>query len=168
MSLVVSNSLPLWLILNGYAPPYPGGFNNASLTLYPSFAVPDNLVPPYAVVHIEPGSTESLQYIPRLTSNLSHYQLVKDRVIITFYGVRNDAACDFLDCVIQYTIDTDNFGIMYVSPIRDEKRTQPEFGVLAMKKTIEFDISYYQSRANNVARQLILSCIPTYIFGDGT
>jgi hypothetical protein len=39
--------------------------------------------------------------------------------------------------------------------IRDEKRTQPELGILAMKKTIEFDVSYYQARANNVARQLL-------------
>jgi len=48
--------------------------------------------------------------------------------------------------------------------IRDEVRTQSELNVRGMKKSIEFEISYYQSVAQDIARQLILSSIPTYTF----
>ncbi len=45
--------------------------------------------------------------------------------------------------------------MMSASAMRDEKRAQRELGVLAMKKTIEYRVSYYQTRANAVAQQLI-------------
>ena len=35
-----------------------------------------------------------------------------------------------------------------------------------MKKIIEFDVNYYQSRANTIARQLILAAIPAFFIGD--
>ena len=43
--------------------------------------------------------------------------------------------------------------------IQDEKVTQPELGVIAMKKTITFEVSYYQQNIRNVARQLIESAL---------
>ena len=39
--------------------------------------------------------------------------------------------------------------------MRDEKMTQSELGILAQKKTITFEVSYYQTTVNNIARQLI-------------
>ena len=160
-SLVVSNSLPLWLALNYYSPPYPN-FNN-SIPLFPSYAVPANLSTPYGVIHIPPDQPDSIQVIPYLDRKLGHHQLVSDRVTITFYGCRNSAVCDFIDCVERYTYDWDYFGIMEAFPVRDDKKTQPEMTVLSMRKTVEFMISYYQSRVNDVVRQLITTCIPTFI-----
>src|ERR1700761_2634074 len=49
---IVSNSLPIWLSQNTFAP------------VYPSFLVPDNIVPPYVVAHVEPGATDSLGGFP--------------------------------------------------------------------------------------------------------
>ena len=176
-TLVVSNSLPLWLTLKTYTPiwlqpPNPG------LTLYPSFAVPDNLQPPYGVVHIDAANGRTLQATPLLgptrpvgnaalgtfagtTLDSTHWQLVSDRVRVTLYGTTNQVALDFLDLVNQYSYDQDAMGIMSASPMRDEKRTQAELGILAMKKTIEFDVSYYQARANAAARQLLLKVTET-------
>ncbi len=170
-TLVVSNSLPLWLSLVGYnpvwlQPPNPG------ITLYPSFLVPANLRPPYGTVHIEPGSTRGIAAAPSLgpvrpigsgvlgvprgtTPDSSHNQLTADRVRVTLYGLTNAQALDFHDLVNQYSYDLDLMGIMNIPIMVDEKRTQPEVGVLAMKKSIIFEVSYYQNRANAAARQLI-------------
>lgn len=170
-TLVVSNSLPMWLALENYnpiwsVPPNPG------LTLYPSYAIPGNLRPPYGAVHIEPSATRALQPTPLLgprapigsaalgiptgmNLDSTHWQLASDRVRITLYGTTNSQALDFIDLVNRYSYDTDAIGIMSASAMRDEKRTQSELSILAMKKTVEWEVSYYQSRANNVARQLI-------------
>src|SRR5580693_6517169 len=48
---IVSNSLPIWLAMPSYVPPYPGF--TCPIPLYPSFLVPDNEPPPYGAVHIE-------------------------------------------------------------------------------------------------------------------
>lgn len=181
-TLVVSNSLPLWLALATYdpiwlVPPNPG------ITLYPSYAVPDNLPPPYGVVHIEPSATRGLQSAPlfgptwpvgraalgtQSGTNLSatHWQLAMDRVRITLYGLTNTQSLDFHDLINHYSYDQDTMGIMNIPIMRDEKRTQAELGILAMKKTIEIDVSYYQNRVNDVARQLIESAIITCIPQD--
>lgn len=178
-TLIVSNSLPLWLSLSTYTPvwlqpPNPG------LTLFPSYAVPDNLQPPYGVVHIEPSGIRALQNTPRIgptravgnpalgtvdgtTLDSTHWQLTADRVRVTLYGATNQVAMDFLDLVNQYSFDQDTMGIMSATPMRDEKRTQAELGILAMKKTAEFDVSYYQSRVNTAARQLIEKVAVTLI-----
>jgi hypothetical protein len=170
-TLVVSNSLPMWLTLKAYNPiwlnpPNPG------ITLYPSFLVPDNLKPPYGVVHIAPEGTEALQMAPNFgptlpvgiaalgtvfgtTPDTTHYQLASDRVRITLYGTTNQQALDWLDLVNRYSYDQDAIGIMASGVMRDEKRTQRELAMLAMKKTIEYRVSYYQTRANSVAQQLI-------------
>lgn len=161
---VVSNSLPFWLDLNTYAPPY-AGFT-PGVTLYPSYIVDENEVPPYGAVHIEPGATEAIQASPQYDATLGQSQLVSDRVRITLYGLQNNAALSFLSAVEQYSLDTDNFGIMNVPTPRDEKRTLPEIAAIAMKKTLTFDVSYYQSRANTIARKLIKSAVPTFVLNN--
>lgn len=155
---VVSNSLPLWLGLSFYQPFYGIGF---PFQLYPSFLTPNNLRPPYGVVHIPPEATTALQSFPLLGKKLQHDQLAQDHVRVTLVGLRNDQAQDFVDCVNQYSQDYDNFGMMSDPIIRDEKRTQNEFSVLAIRKTIEYDVSYWQSRVRNVARQIVCQMIPT-------
>lgn len=150
--LVVSNSLPFWLGLNQQCP------------IYPSFLVPNNLPPPYAVIHIPPEATSYVQPLPRLMPrNSSHYQLAMDRVKITTYGLRNDAAADLVDQILA-AINEDGYpvGMMSGVIIQDEKAVQVELGVLAQKKRIELDVSYYQVSLRDVAQQLIISCVPTY------
>lgn len=161
---VVSNSLPFWLDLNSYAPPY-AGFTTGVM-LYPSYIVDENLVPPYGAVHIEPGNTEAIQASPRYDATFGQTQLTADRVRITLYGLQNKAALSFLSAIEQYSVDTDNFGIMNMPVVRDEKRTQPEIAAIAMKKTLSLDVSYYQGRANTIARKLILSAAPTFVLNN--
>ena len=166
--LVVSNSLPAWLSLNNYAPPYPG-FTNA-VPLYPSFLVPDNLPPPYGVVHVIPEGTQGLQSAPAFNSVLSQSQLSQDKVRITLYGLNNDAAEAFLAAALQFIYDgvvvngacVDALGLVNMPVIADDKRVQPELNVLAMKKTIEFDVTYNQASVRNVARQMIVNAINGY------
>jgi hypothetical protein len=171
---VTSNSLALWLGLNGYNSPFDDElsltgvpFFVAPPTLYPSGMVPPNLIPPYGVVHIGENDTRALQSVPYIDANRSHYQLVSDRVRITLYGLQNDACLDFQDTVNKYSLLTDNFGIMNMPVVRDAIRTQAELQTRAMKKTLEYEISYNQTRVAQVARKLILSCVPTYIIAGG-
>lgn len=163
-SVVVSNSLPIWLGMNDFqALPYLP-FSNPSLPLYPSFVVPDDIRPPYAAVHVIPDSTTALVNAPTLGPTFSHQQLTTERVRVTLYGLRNYSALDFLDFVGQYSVMTATMGIMNSPVPRDEKRTQSELGTIAMKKSFDFEVNYYQQTARNVARQLVASAVPTYVF----
>jgi hypothetical protein len=159
-SVIASNSLPVWLQLSNYDPPYDNGINN-HLQLYPSFLVPDNLLPPYGVVHIFPESTESLQSAPFFNRHLSQFSLSRDRVRVTLYGLDNEASLSFLAAVLQFSADFNTVGVLNMPSIRDEKRVAPELGVLAQKKTIEFEVSYQQHVVRNVARQMIETAVPT-------
>lgn len=154
-TLIVSNSLPAWLTLRNYNPIWlqPA---NPGITLYPSFAIPANLTPPYGSVHIEPSKTFAIQAFPAFTNRMRHWQLASDMVRITLYGLTNNDALDFQDLIVNYSQDTDDFGIQNMPIVQDDKRTQSEFGILAMKKTIDVQVSYYQNRMNDLARKLIL------------
>lgn len=170
-TLVVSNSLPLWLSLVNYTPVWLQP-PNPLVTLFPSYLVPANVRAPYGTVHVDPGITRPIAAAPAIgpvrpvgsgvlgiprgtTLDSSHWQLTMDRVRITLYGLTNQQALDFHDLVNQYSYDLDLMGVMNSPVMVDEKRTQPEVGVLAMKKTITFEVSYYQNRVNAAARQLI-------------
>lgn len=159
---IVSNSLPFWLQLNNYQPAY-GGYGN-TYTLYPSFEVAQNIPPPYIVVDINP--TDAIQAVPLTTQEFPHTQLVRDHVVVTLYGLQNNECLTFQDAVNQYSLDTDNIGLMNMPVMRDEHRTQAELQTIAMKKTIEYDISYYQSRSIAVAQQLIEEATFTLIVSD--
>jgi hypothetical protein len=152
-SVIVSDSLPIWLSLNKYQPPYGGPFGNPNLPLFPSFLMPDNLAPPYASVHVI--DTTAIQAAPYIDRQGNHWQLMQDRVRITTYGVRNNGILDFIDCVNQYTLDTDNMGIMNLPAVRDEKKPQPELRVIAQKKSIDYEVSYYQTRSRDLALKFI-------------
>jgi hypothetical protein len=159
---IVNNSLPVWLGLNSYIPPYPGFVMPPGLMLYPSFAVPDNLVPPYGVVHID-EDTEALSTAPYYDSSLSSYRLAKDRVRVTLYGTNNAIAQSFLDFVLQYSRDTSIVGMLNTPILRDAKRSQAELAIIAQKKVIDFEVSYQQFTARAVARQLIETVVVQYL-----
>lgn len=153
-SLIVSNSLPVFLFLNQYQPPYPTPLKIVGqITLFPSFCIPDNLSPPYGAVHIE--RSENLQDAPFLNNRLRPFALASDVVRITTYGLNNDAATLLRDAILQYSYDWNTIGIMDFSAINDLKRPQSEFGVIAQKKVMTFKVSYYQTAVRDVARQLI-------------
>lgn len=156
-SLIVSNSLPAWLSLNGYKPAY--GFGNPVIPLFPSFLVPANIAPPFAAVHIPPESTRALASTQMIGPDSSLAQLCSEHVKITIWGTHNNQALDFVACVNQWTLDKAIVGIMNMPVMRDEKRTQAELGTIAMKKTVDFEISYHQRRINDVARQFIKSSL---------
>ena len=147
---VASNSLPAWLSLN------------AGITLYPSFLIPSNLQSAYGAVHIDENDTEAIQGVPYIDSASSSYQLMKDKVEITLYGVRHDGAVAFLNKVMDYFKNNGNpaMGLLSQVAIKTGKRSQSELGLLAQQKIINFEVSYLQNRMQTVSRQLILECFP--------
>lgn len=157
---VITNSLPLWLALNTFTSPIPHPV--IAGTIYPSYLLPSNLEPPYLSVDI--SETIPLNSIPQISSTSESSQLMREKVKITTYGLNNNQAIDFLNFVVQYSLEYDNIGILNMPRFFEEKRTQSELGIIAVKKSIEFEISYYQHRSNDVARQLILHCLPNFIF----
>jgi hypothetical protein len=153
--LIITNSLPIWLAMPTYVPPYPGF--RCPITLYPSFLVPQNEPPPYGTVHIE--DTRALAEVATLGSTLTSNQLVSETVKITTYGVNNDTIITFLNFVTQYIYDWYFIGLMNMPIISDVKREQADLQVIAQKKEIEFKISYLQKSVRDIARQHILGCI---------
>jgi len=169
--LIVSNSLPAWLTLVSYDPVWVSWpiERNPHITLYPSFLVPDNLSGPYGSVHIEPSRIEALQDTAMWTTpTFDHFQLTRESVRVTLYGCNNSQAADFLDLVEQYSLDTDSFGILNMPTIRDGKKPWPEGMVLAQMKVIDFEVSYIQTRINEVARQLITSAFATVLTDENS
>jgi hypothetical protein len=167
---VVSNSLPIWLSL--VAPYYSSpdlvgvGLNGIGSMLYPSFAVPDNLAPPFVSVHVDPAGTRALQPIPRYDAEGNPWQLVADRVRLTLYGFRNPEAIALLNYIERYMLVTENMGMLsgptLGTAVRDDKHPQPELLILSQKKTIDFEVSYYQTAALKIAQQFIKEAIVTF------
>lgn len=155
---IVSNSLPIWLAQTT--------FGTTTVPVYSSYLVPDNIVPPYVVAHVEPDLTSAPSFpIYQWPGNpspatqlveMSASQLAKDHVKLTLYGFTNQMAFQYLAMLIDYSVNTENFGFGNTPVPRDEKRSQVEIATIAMKKTIEIDAWYYQSSADVVARRLIL------------
>lgn len=160
---IVSNSLPIWLAQNSLYP------------VYPSFLVPDNVVPPYITAHIEPNKTTAMGSFPIYEwpgttvpnsglsplHNLPSSQLMQDEVRLTLYGLNNQQAIQFYVSLMEYSLSTDDFGFCNSPALRDEKRTQVEIASIAMKKTLSILASYYQGTADAIARRLILSASVT-------
>jgi hypothetical protein len=165
---IVSNSLPIWLAQNTFAP------------VYPSFLVPDNLVPPYVVAHIDPNGTEAIGGFPLDTwpgvtepntgasplHDLPSTQLMRDEVTLTLYGFTNQTAIQYLRALIEYSL-TDAFGWANTPAIRDEKRVQVELAAVAQKKTIHVSANYLQWTADAIARRLILSAAVSSVTAAG-
>jgi len=93
--LIVSNSLPYWLMMQNYIFTY-NGLVCPIKKIYPSYLIPNNEPPPYAVIHIE--ETKSLQPVPIWGRPYkdSSSQLVSEVARITTYGIDNDTILDFL------------------------------------------------------------------------
>lgn len=158
---IVSNSLPIWLAQNDLAP------------VYPSFLVPDNLVPPYIVAHIDPSLTEALSAAPLIgpwpgttqpnsggspMHRMAVSQQARDTVVLTLYGFSNAMAWEYLANLYDASeTGAAPFGFANSPVPLDEKRPQTELAALAQKKTITIVANYDQGAADAVARRLILS-----------
>lgn len=171
---IVSNSLPLWLLQTTVG--------QTTVPVYPSFLVPDNIVPPYIVAHVEPGRTEALQAAPAFMQTAQQIggtgfyeftasQLARDEVRLTMYGFTNTMAWQYYWTLYQYSLvgfgETPTFGFADSPAIQDEKRTQNEINVLAMKKTLTFQANYYQGTANAAAYRLILQAMMSVQISGG-
>jgi hypothetical protein len=152
---IITNSLPIWLAMPSYVPPYPGF--ECPFDLYPSYLVPQNEPPPYGTVHIE--RTTALESVALLGPRLQSSQLAWEKVVVTTYGVDNDDIITFLNFVIQYSSDWSLIGIRNMPIISDEKQEQAELQVIAQKKVIIFEVNYVQQSVRDVARQYIKHCI---------
>lgn len=162
--LIVSNSLPAWLAMAGYAPPW--AFWRAPPPIYPSMTSPLNARPPFVTVHVLPESTVALASAPTIDRQTSsHTQLCTDTVRLTLWGMTNAAALDFVDMTYRYSLDTARFGVMNIPSVKDEKRGQVELGLVTMKKTVEFQVSYLQQTMRSVAQQVIKTCVPAFAIG---
>lgn len=183
---IVSNSLPIWIGMPSWIGIFaPTGSTISQIPVYPSFVVPQNAEPPYIAAHIPPETTIPLQAYPAWDQGIvtnpsppptylwgtqepnsgasSLYdqpasQLMRERVRLTFYGLNNEQALSYYSNILQYCLNTDGatFGIVGMPAMRDEKRIQTEIVTIAMKKTLEIDVSYYQAAAAAIARRLIL------------
>jgi hypothetical protein len=150
-SLVVSNSLPIWLYMPIYVPPYPGF--TCPFPLYPSYLVDDNLPPPFGSVHIE--ETTTLEMSPYYGPRLQSASLCRDRVKIHVYGADNAMSDDFVAFVSQYSRDWMTIGFANSPNVKDEKAKQSELRILSKYKTIEFLVNYLQGTSRDIARQFI-------------
>lgn len=155
--LIVSNSLPAWLSLSHYAPPYPVEVPMPRVVVYPSFLVPLNLPPPFVSVHIGAEDTSADQAVPSLDRRLTQRQLARDQVRVTLWGLDNDTAQDWLMATLGYMRDAGVIGLCNDPIITDHKLTQDELLIIAKKKSIDFEVSYNQGRVRDVARQFIES-----------
>ena len=164
---ITSNSLALWLDLNTFKNPTTGITGlPGRLLLYPAGLVPPNLKPAYGVVSIN-GDTRALQAVQHIDPRTgTATQLCVDRVKITLYGLQNNAANDFLGSVLFYSSFTDNFGLMNNPALIDGTRSMAELAAVAMQKFIYFEVSYYQTRVNDIAQKLIKSALAKYYVGD--
>jgi hypothetical protein len=154
--LMISNSIPIWLAMAGYVPPYPGLI--CPLPVHPSYLIPDNAKLPYASIYVD--RTRALAATPAYGRHMEHDQLVSDWIKVTLWGASARLAADFMDFVIQYSRDESRIGMMREpNVIRDVHMPQVEFRVLTQKKHIEFEVSYLQSVSRNMARQVIKKAI---------
>lgn len=182
--LIVSDSMPAWLSLIDYTPPWLVP-TNPLLPLFPSYAVPANLLPPYVSVHIEPENIRAIQAVPLLRpvqlplldgfgqpvldgngnpvtfTGTRHTQLAQERVRCTLYGCDNDTALAFLDTVLDYSRNIDIIGLMNMPVVRDGKRNWIEGNIIAQQKFIDFEISYLQHRVIQIAQGVIKSASTT-------
>jgi len=165
-TLAISNSLPIWLNMPNYVPPYPGFI--CEFPLYPSYLVDDNLPPPFGAVHIDDTETMELgiDWGPRWQQS----DLCREKVTIHLYGVDHAMASDFVSFVQQYSLDWMKLGLVSTPAIKDIKLPQEEFKILAQRKQIVFDINYRQNIVRDEARQFILGAkvqwIPQWLTGD--
>ncbi|EHR9446846.1 hypothetical protein KZK20_000892 [Salmonella enterica] len=144
---IISNSIPLWLAMKDFA------------TVYPSYLVPQNLRPPYIAVDVR--NSTPLQAAPIVYGG-QRFQLVQDSVRLTLYGFTNRMALDYVDSVVRRALEEEEFGVTNMPIPVDAKSGQVEINALAKKKTVDFEVNYYQTTIREISQQLIKKAICSY------
>lgn len=152
--LIVSNSLPFFLAMSSQSTIY-NWLKPPDVAFYPSYLSPDNLIPPYVSVSIDPSSTEAIQAGPVFDITGSRWQLVRERVKLTFFGLRNSQIMDVLDYITRWCTMFDKLGIMNMPVVKDERQPQAEIGALAIRKACVIDVNYYQTASRDITVQYI-------------
>jgi len=148
---VVSNSLPIWMALNNFGP------------VYPSYLVPENIVPPYIVCHIDPMATNQMQPIP-LLNDVGTWQLMSDKVRLVIYGFDNQTVQNYLQYIVNSSLDG-SFGIMKMGMVaRDGKHIQSELNALGQQKFVDLEVSYNQHAVYQTALNYIRRTLPVPIY----
>jgi hypothetical protein len=142
-TVIVSNSMAIWLDLN------------TPIKVYPAYLSVQNKDPIYATVEVMPNSQMALQNTPLIDEYGKHWQLISERVKFIIYGTRNQAALEFQDYILAAPPWDGSWGIMDSPIMKDEIRTQPEITAIAMKKSFELQVNYYQQNVIHIARRLI-------------
>lgn len=187
---IVTNSLPIWLGQNQFGTVYPSFLvpdnvqppyivahiepdGTEALQAFPLFNM--NITGTSAAIgFFQIGASaigeSELNYgtpVPGQTGMFYQpsSQLMRDHVRLTLYGFTNQTAIQFFVSLMQYSMNTDDFGFMNSPAIKDDKRTQVEMSMIAQKKHIDIVASYYQGTANAIAQRLILeaSCSFTIV-----
>lgn len=149
---VVSSSLPIWLAMA----------EGAGVSIYPAMLSDQNILPPFLTALCDNTQPVGGAYLLDYESN--QYQLVSERVKIFATGLRNSAIMDFVRYVSEQSlIDEPMFGITNIPVVQDERVPQNELNTIAQRKTITYEINYYQQRVRDVARKLILKSIPNLL-----
>ena len=148
-----SNSIPIWMFMNYYVPPFPGGLT-CPFQLFPAFLVDGNTPLPFG--SIEVTRTEPLHPVPVLGRRMQADHLCRDRVVIHMYGASNRLASDFREFVEQYSVVENKIGIATTGAITDASHIQSELQVIAQRKSITFEVNYLQSVSRDLARQYIV------------
>lgn len=161
--LIASNSLPIWIAMFAERSKFVW-LPQPAMPFFPAFLVTDNLTPPYAIIDVKDGESEAMQGGALLSSTMSRSLLVSDRVEIITYGAGNDDIMDLVDFVTGAAQGTDlvPMGVMNTPVVTDVKRTQAEANILGQKKSVTFQVDYYQASTRAMAERYILSCIPAF------
>jgi hypothetical protein len=165
---IVSNSLPIWLSYDAFAP------------VYSSFLVPDNAAPPYVVAHIEESIALAAAPVvgpwpgvtvpdggPAPFHQLAASILARDRVKLTLVGFSNSLAWQYRQYLEEASVNDQLFGLANTPIPNDKKRTQVEIAALAQEKEMLVLANYNQGAMDAVARRLLLSASATVTFIGG-
>ncbi|MBW5879366.1 hypothetical protein H0I71_23330, partial [Yersinia enterocolitica] len=71
-------------------------------------------------------------------------------------------ALDFVDFVVNKAQEEETFGITNMPIPQDAKSGQVEINALAKKKTVDFEVNYYQATTREISQQLINTVIVNY------
>ena len=167
---IVSNSLPIWLGMQAFLQNVPTITWDTSIPFYPSFLVPENVKPPYVVVHIDPDWTDSVQPVPQYPysgnalgpTDVPSLQLYSDRVELLCYGLNNQQVLQLQAAILEYQLFSGQFGFTTTPVIRDLKDPMAELQAIALKKSLVFQANYYMQSADAMAKQIIEAATISY------
>lgn len=137
---IVSNSMPLWLVMG-----------TTDIPLYPAFLSPFNLHPPYITADID--GTEGVGQSPLYDSLTGQTQLASENVKFTFYGLNNLQVMNFQMALLNNSL-SGTYGIQNIPIPIDEKLTQSEIRTIAQKKSMILKTNYYQFAVRDIAQQM--------------